>query len=512
MGKKIIIAIAVILAAIVAFQLLTSNGKEEFESVEVVKGDVIEAISETGQVQKGEKINLSFKNAGSIEAIYVKVGESVSKGSLIAKLDTSDLSIQLEEAEAALAIYQAKLDKLLAGATQEEIKVAQTKVDNEQIDLDTAEQNLADAYEDALNVLEDAYLKSYNAQNEADSIQRAYFNKSDQEGLTVKQNRDKIIAAVSEIKSYLDEAKSEEDREDIDNALSQSKEDLSEISGSLEIIRETCEEPSYRDTVSSADKTSLDTHRDNINGALTDIVDTQQTIASKNLALDLAEGELQKAEDELAQLIAPPRQEDISLYQSQVNQSQAQVDVLKNKIEDAYLKAPVKGEIAEIEKRVGELVQPVLQDIVATLLPDDPYEIDVNIYEEDIVKVDIEDPVDISLVAFPDETFLGKVISIDPAEKLIEDVVYYKVIIDFEEIPEGLKPGMTADLLIKTDSRENVLVIPEDAILKEDGKIMVEVLKDEEIEKREIEIGLEGSNDMVEVVSGLQEEEKVIVR
>ena len=507
MSKKIIIVIVVILAGIVAFQFLTGNGKEELELAKVVKGDVSEEISETGQVQKGEKINLSFKNAGRIEVIYAKVGGSVSRGSLIAKLDTANLSIQLKEAEAALAIYQAKLDKLLAGAGQEEIKIAQTKINNEQIDLDTAGQNFTDAYEDALNILEDAYLKSYNAQNKADSIQRAYFIKNDQEGLTVKQNKDKIVTAVSEIKSYLDKANLNEDREDINNALSQSKEGLADISDALRTIRETCEEPSYRDTISSADKTSLDTHRNNINDALTDVVNAQQTIVSKQLAIDSVKGDLQKAEDELAQLIAPPRQEDISLYQSQVDQPQAQVDVLENRIEDAYLRSPAKGEIAEINKRVGELVQ---QDVVATLLPNDPYAIEVNIYEEDIVRVDIEDPVDISLIAFPDKTFSGKVTSIDPAERLIDGVVYYKIIITFEETPEGIRPGMTADLVIKTASRENVLLVPEEAVQTRDGKTMVMILENGQSKEREVVLGLEG-DDYFEVISGLEEGEEVIL-
>ena len=507
MPKKIIIAIVVIIIVIVAFQFLTGNGKEEVETAKIARGNVAEEISETGQVQKGEKINLSFRNAGRIEAIYVKVGESVSRGSIVAKLDTTDLSIQLKEAEASLAIYQAKLDKLLAGAGQEEIKVAQTKVDNEQIDLDTAEQNLDDAYEDALNVLEDAYLKSYNAQNKADLVQRTYFVKNDQEGLVVGQNRDKIVTAASEIKSYLDRANLDEGREDIDNALSQSKGKLSDISGALRIIRETCEEVSYRDTVSSTDKTSLDTHRDNINDALTDIVNAQQTIVSKRLAVDLAKGELQKAKDELAQLTASPRQEDVSLYQSQVDQSQAQVDILENKIEDAYLRSPVKGKIAAVNKRVGELAQ---QDIIATLLPDDPYEIEVNIYEEDVVKVDIGDPVDISLIAFPDRVFPGKVISVDPAEKLIEEVVYYKVIIAFEETPEGIRPGMTVDLVIKTASRDDVLLVPEGAVQKINGKTMVKVPKDGKAEEREVELGLKGE-DYFEVISGLEEGEEVIL-
>jgi HlyD family secretion protein len=427
-------------------------------------------------------------------------------------LETDELQIQLKKAQAALSLAQAELDKLLAGASQEEIKVAQTKVDNKQIALDTAKQNLDDAYEDALNVLEDAYLKAYNAQNSADLIQRTYFTKIDQEGIKIRENRDKIKTAVSQIKSYLDTAKVTKEKEDIDTALSQTEEDFADIAEALKIIRETCETPAYRDAVSSADKSSLDTQRVNVNTVLTDVVDAKQTIISKELAIDTAESEFQKAKDDLSLLIAPVREEDINLHQAQVDQAKSQVNILENQIEKAYLRSPVEGQVIEIKKRVGEMVQPGLQDVVITILPVAPFEIEVDIYEEDIVKIEVGNPVDISLVAFPEKKFLGKVISIDPAEKLIEGVVYYEVSIDFEEIPEGVKPGMTADLIIKTASKEDVLVIPEDAIQKKEGKTIAEVFKDGTIEEREIETGLWGSNDLVEVISGLSEREKVILR
>ena len=70
---------------------------------------------------------------------------------------------------------------------------------------------------------------------------------------------------------------------------------------------------------------------------------------------------------------------------------------------------------------------------------------------------------------------------------------------------------MTADLVIKTASKENVLIIPEDAIQKKDSKQIAEVFKDGISEDREIETGFFGTNYMVEVISGLEEGEKVIL-
>jgi len=512
MRKRIIISIIIFLVVFGVYQGFFKKERPTFNLAEVVRGEITQEVSETGQVKKGEEINLSFKNAGRIEKIYVEVGEKVKEGDILVKLDTAPLKIQLQEAKAASDIARAKLNKLSAGPTQEEIKIAQTAVKNSQVALDTARQGLKDAGEDALNVLDDSYLKAYNAFNEVDLIQRTYFTADDQEGIKVRENKDKTAAGMTQAKSYLDIAKADSTNEKINTSLSEMKKALEIASDALKIIRETCEEPTYRNLVSSTNKTSLDTHRGYINTAITNLTNSQQSIISAKFAIESAEGVLQAAEDDLALTTAPARQEDIDLYQAQVAQAQAQVQLLENQIEEAVLVSPTNGQITKIAKQVGENVQSMTGDVVITLLPDAPFQIKANIYEEDIIKMKIGNPADISFVAFPEKVFKGKIISIDPAEKLIEGVVYYEVTIALEEMPEGLKPGMTTDLVIKTAQKENVLTVPQDAIQNKEGKTIVEVLKGEKFEEREIEIGLKGSNDIVEVISGLEEGEKVTIR
>ncbi|PJB98783.1 MAG: hypothetical protein CO078_00885, partial [Candidatus Nealsonbacteria bacterium CG_4_9_14_0_8_um_filter_36_17] len=500
MRKRIIISIIILLVVFGVYQGFFKKERPTFNLAEVVRGEITQEVSETGQVKKGEEINLSFKNAGRIEKIYVEVGEKVKEGDILAKLDTAPLKIQLQEAKAASDIARAKLNKLSAGPTQEEIKIAQTAVKNSQVALDTARQGLKDAGEDALNVLDDSYLKAYNAFNEVDLIQRTYFTADDQEGIKVRENKDKTAAGMTQAKSYLDIAKADSTNEKINTSLSEMKKALEIASDALKIIRETCEEPTYRNLVSSTNKTSLDTHRGYINTAITNLANSQQLIISAKFAIESAEGVLQAAEDDLALTTAPARQEDIDLYQAQVAQAQAQVQLLENQIEEAVLVSPTNGQITKIAKQVGENVQSMTGDVVITLLPDAPFQIKANIYEEDVIKMKIGNPADISFVAFPEKVFKGKIISIDPAEKLIEGVVYYEVTIALEEMPEGLKPGMTTDLVIKTAQKENVLTVPQDAIQNKEGKTIVEVLKGEKFEEREIEIGLKGSNDIVEVI------------
>ena len=102
-------------------------------------------------------------------------------------------------------------------------------------------------------------------------------------------------------------------------------------------------------------------------------------------------------------------------------------------------------------------------------------------------------------------------ISIDPAEKLVEGVVYYKVTIDFEKENEAIKPGMTADVVIETAKKEDVLVVPRGALEDKNEKKIVKVLENGQVKEREVETGLEGDQ-LVEILSGLSEGDQVVVK
>jgi len=104
-----------------------------------------------------------------------------------------------------------------------------------------------------------------------------------------------------------------------------------------------------------------------------------------------------------------------------------------------------------------------------------------------------------------------KVTGIDPAEKMIGGVVYYEVNIIFEEEIEGIKPGMTADIEIEVELKENVIAIPKEALKRRSGNRVVMVRNGKKIEERVVEIGIEG-DDYVEILSGLAEGEEIIIR
>ena len=496
MSKKLIstIIIIVVVLGFISYWFLFREKEPEFVFQGITKGTVVQEVSETGSVKVSEETNLGFKNSGRIKDIYIDVGDEVEAGQFLAQLNTVQLYIELDEDKADLEVAKA----IKADAEVSLKNVEQSLKDTQ----DDAEEDLKSAYEDAVNILDDSYLKIYNAFNVADNMRRDYFTTNDQEGTKVRENKDKIEDAMDEAKSYIDDAKKDYQREKIDTALSEVKTALKDTRDSLEIIRDTTETIIYRNTVSSSDKTSLDNQKSYIITALGSLINSQQTISATKVT-----NRTNINSDKAEILSLKNKLQEGGLYEAQINQNQAKIKLLENKISEAVLKSPSKGKIISIDKRKGEMAQPA--DSVVSFLPTAPFKVEVDIYEEDIVNVKVSNPVKITIPAFPDEILEGRVVSIDPAEKLIGGVVYYEVTIGFEEGKEGIKPGMTADITIIANKKDDVLLVPKEAVEDINGQREVKVRQGSEIETRKIETGLEGEN-FFEVISGLEKGEEVV--
>jgi len=513
--------------------MIFSKPKEpSFSIVKAYIGNISEEVSETGKVTKGETINVSFKGAGRIENIYVQTGENVAQGDVLARLEKSQLEIQLQEAQANLSLYQAQLDKLLTGATAEQIQVSQTAVSNKEVSLKNAQQSLINIkaqteedlnadYEDALNTLNDAFVKADNAYNAISLIQRTYFTKNDQEGLTVQEKEEDARIAVDQIENYASSAQNNPQQSNIDLAILRIKDNLLIISNALTLVRENCESINYRNAVASADKTSLDNHRSYINTAQNSVTASSQAIASikltNKIAIDQAEaavlvaqGQFKAAQDDFSFLTAQPRSEDIDFNQAQVNQARAKVALLEKQISDSALKSPINGQIAKIQKEVGEQVQSPSADFVFSIIPQAPFQIEVDIPEVDIGKIAIDNKCQINLDAFPEQKFSGQVIEIDPAETIIGGVVYYKIKVSINEDDSKIKSGMTANVIVVSASKTNVLIIPQRAVTEKNDKQWVKILDSKNPKEIEIQTGLKGNKGDVEVISGLNEGQEVI--
>lgn len=492
--KKWLILIAIILIIVGYFVVsnFLKSPVEGYVTEKIVRGEVLQEVSETGSVKATEDISLSFKTTGRISKMNVAVGDNVKKGDVLAELDSNQIFSQLKNAEAALTSARSQYDKLINGSTAEDIKVYEDAVSSAQHDLKSA-------YDSAINTLTDAYNKIYNSYAATILIQNTYFTGNDQESTRVRDSINDISSNMQNAKIYLDTAKRTSNSQDIDGAISQMLLVLSNVYNDLKVIREQCDNGIYYLNVSSADKTTLDTQRGYINTVAGSATDSQKSINSYKIAL-------QKAKDNLTFKTANARPEDISIYEAQISQAEANVNLYQSQLSDNSLRSPIDAKITQVNAKRGETTP---SGALIKLLSLEPFQIKVDIYEQDIVNVKIGDSVKINLVAFPKQTFSGKVLSIDPGEKIVDNVVYYQTTIDFPLQPSLIRSGMTADIVIQTNKKENVLRAPKNAVENIDGQDTVQVVNNGKIENRQITVGMEG-NDFYEIVSGLSEGEEII--
>jgi len=212
-------------------------------------------------------------------------------------------------------------------------------------------------------------------------------------------------------------------------------------------------------------------------------------------------------------LVAPPRNVDLASLRAEVSRQAAALSAAKDDLAKTELRALADGVVSKLDVEVGENVT-ANQNVVGII--SDGFSIKVDISEADIAKVSVDDPVDITLDAYGDDVqFFGHVVKIEPAETEISGVVYYKTTILFDDIAEQyeIRSGMTANIDILTNKKENVLVIPRRAVLTQDRKKIVRVVQDATkgiFEEREVETGLQGDDGLIEIVSGLTDGEDVV--
>jgi multidrug efflux pump subunit AcrA (membrane-fusion protein) len=527
--KFIVGSIIILLVISGTYYFFFSQKELPYNFEEARRGNIVKEVSVIGQIKKGEQLNLGFRESGEIDEIYVRSGEIVEEGERLIKLDANQLRIQLQESQASLNLAQAELNKLLTGATEEKIRSAEITVENTRIAYyhaeeklenvkKTAEDNTETAYENSFNILEVAFLKISNAYTDIDSIQRSYFYSNDQESTRVKQQKLIIQERKEAAELKLDSARETFNNDAKDNALLLFSDYLNDIYSALNEIRNVCDSIKYRNVVSDSDKTIVDNHRSYINTEISNVISSRQTISSTKLSnsssinisqaeVSATKGSYEAAKNELKLLITAPRQEDIEFYEARIDQARAKVLLFEDRIEKSILRAPINGQIGDIKKEIGEQV--AIAEPVIYFIPDKPFQIEASVPEADIGKINLGDKCEISLDAFPRVIFEGKLLEIDLIGTVMSGVVYYKTKISIETEDNNIRPGMTADVVIISDSRDDVLIIPWRAV-KENGREFVRVVINGELEERDIETGLRGSEGYVEVLAGLQEGEKVV--
>jgi HlyD family secretion protein len=241
-------------------------------------------------------------------------------------------------------------------------------------------------------------------------------------------------------------------------------------------------------------------------------LETKLAISALERELDQQKLMLDRAKNNKAKLLETPRSVDVAAQQALVQQRLNAWKQARNAYEETIIKAPTAGVITQVMPEIGEAAQPGTE---AIQLMTNALQIAVNIPETDIDSISVGNTTSITFDAFSyDDIFTGTVVNIDPAETVIQGVIYYRIEIALDEQDDGserIKSGMTADVEILVGEVENALTIRADALRYEENKPFVFVESEPGIqEPRSIEIGLEGER-VIEVTSGLSLDDEVVL-
>jgi HlyD family secretion protein len=173
-------------------------------------------------------------------------------------------------------------------------------------------------------------------------------------------------------------------------------------------------------------------------------------------------------------------QAQVQQSQAQVQQSQAQVEQAKAQVQQAEaalrlaevnlthttITSPIDGVVVSRDVNVGQTVAASLSAPTLFTIANDLTQMQViaNIDQADIGLVERAKSVRFTVDAFPGRDFDGKIQQMRLNPVNVQNVVTYNVVIDVSNPEQKLKPGMTANLTITIDERNNVLKVPNSAL------------------------------------------------
>lgn len=229
------------------------------------------------------------------------------------------------------------------------------------------------------------------------------------------------------------------------------------------------------------------------------------------LELNSAQARLKKLESELARLQKMSGKglvsaERIEKLEFDIAATQADYDLIRLNVENGQVRSPIAGVVARRMVKTGNLIK--MNQEMFTVTEFTPLHAILYVPEGKFHQIKSNQSAMLAVDAYGKQRFPGRVERISPI--VDANTGTFKVTVEIPNEDGALKPGMFSRVQILYDTHPNATVINRQAIMTEDNRTAVFVVKDQKAIKRYIETGLSMS-DHVEVTSGLKLGETVVV-
>jgi HlyD family secretion protein len=236
-------------------------------------------------------------------------------------------------------------------------------------------------------------------------------------------------------------------------------------------------------------------------------------------ANQLRQAEVKVALTKTLPLTVEIKRQDISLAEADVKKAEVDLQNAQQRLRETKIFAPLDGVVTAKMVQVGQIISSGISNVgggttLMTLSDLSRIFVNASVDESDIGKVKLGQSATITCDAYPGKRFRGKVVRIATKGTNNNNVVTFEVKIEVEgEGKELLRPEMTANVDIQADRKENVLLLPNEAVQFGRMGYFVETRKEDDpttTVRKPVKTGITDGL-QTEIVEGLKEGEEVLV-
>jgi len=481
-GRSGLVVNGVILLALLVVAALTvwtvrgsvdDGAASESQTSTVDTGDVTATVSANGNIASGRTVNVDFEGSGGVvEEIYVKAGQKVRRGQVLARVDQTSAQQSLQLARAQLKSAEASYATTVQGQTSAERARDAESVDQAEVSVRTARENLAAAQQSL--------------------------------SLTLQQQN----AALRRARSSLENARSRLEQAQAAHQANPTAENQQAVAEARAAV--------------SAARTSLVQTRDTRASSL---LQARQQVASQRQQLTSAQASLASTKAGVAVNQQAPRSGTVAAAEAQIENAQVGVDQAMTTLEQTTLRAPVSGTVAAVNGSVGQpstssgtsstgsttetTSSTTSSTGFVTITNVKVLQVTADVAEADIAGIAVGQAVTVTLSA-SGQTLEGSVTAVDAVETVTNNVVEYGVTVTLDDV-KGVKLGQSTQVVVTTGSAQGVLRVTSSALTTIGDRTTATVQHDDGTTSTvSVVTGLEGDG-FTEVLDGLVEGDVVVL-
>jgi HlyD family secretion protein len=420
----------------------------------VVRGSLTASVSATGALQPYAQVEVRSRATGTVAELRIQEGDRVTQGQLLAVIDDRDAQADLER-------YQAQYASTMAQLQQSRSQLAATRAQN---------------------------------------ISR------------VAQADSALATARARLNQLLAGSRPEE--------IAQAQEAQRQAELGVELARQNLERNRELFTGGLVARSILDQAQNQYDVAQAQLRAAQARVSqlrAGNRPEDIAivRAQVREAEDALAQAKAARLQE--SVLAASVASAEAQVRIVRAQLEQARdraaetrISAPIAGIVAKLSVQAGQSVIGGLTGggtLMMTIADVRTIQANVSVDESDVAQVTPGMTVRITADALPGKTFAGTVARIAPQSVVVQNVTQYSVMVELKKPDPALRLGMTVDAEFIITERNNVLLVPVEAVRGKDAKVVI-LVEGETLTPVVVQTGATDGR-QVEITKGLEDGDTV---